>query len=343
MELSVDEIARRIGGTVVGDGSVIINGLAGIEEAGAGEITFVANRKYLSNIETTKASAVIAGVDTESTGQSVLIHHKDPYFAFMQVVRIFHPPKKYDPFVHPTAVIAEDAEISNTAHIGPNVVIESGVRVGASSAVLAGTFVGENASIGESCLIYPNVTIRDHSHIGDRVIIHSGTVIGADGFGFATKDGVHHKIEQIGLVRIEDDVEIGANCTIDRAALGETVIGAGSKIDNLVMIAHNVKIGRGCIIVSQVGISGSTKLGDYVVLAGQAGLVGHIELGDRVIVAAQSGVPKDIPAGTMVLGTPAREAMLQKRIEACIGKLPDLVKRVRSLEKKLKASESDED
>ncbi len=341
MRHTVDEIASRIGGTVAGDGSVRIEGLAAIESAESGEIAFVANRKYLPQLETTRASAVIVSKDTEPAGRPVLILHEDPYFAFMQIVRMFHPPKRYEPAVHATAVIADDAQVDDSAHIGPHVTIESGAKIGASTAILAGTFIGELAEIGEDCLIYPNVTIRDRCKIGDRVIIHPGTVIGADGFGFASKEGVHHKIEQVGIVRIEDDVEIGANCTIDRAALGETVIGAGSKIDNLVMVAHNVKVGKGCILVSQVGVSGSTRLGDYVILAGQVGLVGHIELGDGVVVGAQSGVAKGAKAGTTLFGTPAREMMQQKRIEACIGRLPDLVKRVRSIEKKL--SDSNED
>lgn len=338
MQFTVGEIASRIGGTVAGDGSVRIDGLAAIESAQSGQIAFVANRKYLPQLETTGASAVIVSKDTESSGGPVLILHDDPYFAFMQLVRMFHPPKTYEPSVHPTAVIAEDAEVDESAHIGAHVTIEGGAKIGASTAILAGTFIGEHTEIGDNCIIYPNVTIRDRCKIDNRVIIHPGTVIGADGFGFASKDGVHHKIEQVGIVRIEDDVEIGANCTIDRAALGETVIGAGSKIDNLVMIAHNVKVGKGCILVSQVGVSGSTKLGDYVVLAGQVGLVGHIELGDGVVVGAQSGVAKGAKPGTTLFGTPAREMMQQKRIEACIGKLPDLVKRVRSLEKKLSDS-----
>jgi len=212
-------------------------------------------------------------------------------------------------------------------------VLEDNVTVGENSSIQAGAFVGRDSRIGKNCIIYPNVTIREKTQIGHNVIIHSGTTIGSDGFGYAQVEGRHHKIPQVGIVVIEDDVEIGANCTVDRAAMGETRIGKGTKIDNLVQIAHNVKMGENCIIISQVGISGSTEIGNNVILAGQAGIIGHLKIGDNVIVAAQSGVTHDLDAGNKYLGSPARDMMRQKRIEAIVSNLPEYIKRIREIEK----------
>jgi len=318
-----------------------LTGLAGIQDAGPGDLTFVANKKYLPYLKTTNASAVIAASGTTSDRLTLLLH-PEPYFAFMQAVRIFYPARRYAPGTHPTAVIAESARIDATAHVGPNVVIEDHCTVGKNTAILANDFIGESSEIGDDCLLYPNVTVREKTLIGNRVIVHSGTVIGSDGFGYATSGGVHHKIYQVGRVVIDDDVEIGANVTIDRGTLGDTHIGEGSKIDNLVQIAHNVKMGKGCILVSQVGVSGSTKLGDYVVAAGQVGIVGHIDIGDGVQIAAQSGVARGIEAGTTVFGSPAREKIRAMKIEACVGKLPEYVKQLRELERKVSAISDDD-
>jgi UDP-3-O-[3-hydroxymyristoyl] glucosamine N-acyltransferase len=331
-----------IGAEIAGDESIELKALAGIEEAVPGDLAFIANKKYLRFLETTRASAVIAASGTTSDRVTLLLH-PDPYFAFMKAVALFHPQKTYAPFVHPSAVIAASATIHETAHIGPNVVIDDGVTVGKRSAVLANTFLGEGTAVGDDCLIYPNVTLRERSSVGDRVIIHSGTVIGSDGFGYATSEGKHYKIFQVGHVVIEDDVEIGANVAIDRATLGETRIGRGTKIDNLVQVAHNVRIGEGCILVSQVGVSGSTKLGKYVVLGGQVGLVGHIELGDGVQVGAQSGVARSVEAGKTVFGSPARDISQTMKIEACLRKLPEHIKLLRELDKKVSGTSSDDD
>ncbi len=221
------------------------------------------------------------------------------------------------------------------AHIGPRVVIENGAELGRNSVVLAGSFIGEGSAVGQDSLIYPNVTVRENVRIGKNVIIHSGAVIGSDGFGFVRDEKGHHKIPQVGAVEIEDDVEIGANVTIDRATLGVTRIGKGTKIDNLVQIAHNVHIGRNCIIAGQVGISGSTRVGDESVLAGQAGLVGHISIGKRVVIGAQSGVTKDFPDGTTIFGYPAREIHKAKRIEAHLSRMDLYVQRLREVERTL--------
>ncbi len=334
MSYTVDQIAAKVGGTVAGDGSIEITKMAGIEEASPGDLSFISNKKYERFIETTSASAVIVRADMPDSAVT-LIRHADPYYAFMQAVRLLHPPKTHEPTVHPSAVIAQDAVIDPSAHIGPHVVIDAGTTIGKRSVLLAGTVVGCGCTIGEDCLIHPNVTVRDRCTIGSGVIIHSGTVIGSDGFGYATHQGVHHKIEQIGNVVIEDDVEIGSNVSIDRAALGSTRIGRGTKIDNLVQIAHNVEIGHGCIVVAQVGISGSTQLGNYVVLAGQVGLVGHIKLGDGVRVGAQSGVSRDVEAGGTVFGSPAKEYMREMRIEACLENLPEHIKLLKKIAKEI--------
>ena len=339
---SIREVAEEIGAEIVGDDSIELKGLAGIQEAAPGDLAFIANKKYLRFMETTRASAVIAAFGTTSERLTLLLH-RDPYFAFMKAVRFFHPQKTYAPFVHPSAVISDSATVHETAHIGANVVIDEGVAVGKRSAVLANVFLGEGSVLGDDCLIYPNVTLRERSLVGDRVIIHSGTVVGSDGFGYATSEGKHHKILQVGRVVIEDDVEIGANVTIDRATLGETRIGRGTKIDNLVQVAHNVRIGEGCILVSQVGVSGSTRLGKHVVLGGQVGLVGHIELGDGVQVGAQSGVARSVEAGKTVFGSPARDISRTMKIEACLRKLPEHVKLLREIDKKLSGPSSDDD
>lgn len=343
MLYSLGQIAEKIGGTLYGDPQIEITGVASITEAKPGQLTFVANQKYRAYLKTTRATAVIiapafAEVQDQksATNRLALIEHSNPYYAFGLVLSLFHPEdQKYTPGIHPLAVVDSDALLGRNVHLGPYVVIEKNVRVDDNSVILAGAFVGQNSQIGNDCLVYPNVTIREKVKIGNRCIIHSGTVIGADGFGFAKDQGVYHKIPQVGGVIVEDDVEIGANVTIDRGTLGNTIIGKGSKIDNLVQIAHNVVIGENCIIVAQVGISGSTRLGKNVTLAGQAGLVGHLTIGDNVTVAAQSGIHKDLKPNTVYFGYPARELNKQKRIEAVISHLPEYIERLRILEKKI--------
>jgi UDP-3-O-[3-hydroxymyristoyl] glucosamine N-acyltransferase len=334
MQLTASELSSRIGAELRGDGTVLLNRIAPIESAGPGDLSFIANKKYSKFLETTEASAVIAGKDAGSDSVTLLLH-SNPYYAFMLAARIFSPPRAYEPGVHASANVSADAHVHETAHIGPGVTIEDGVSIGEGSAVLANCVVCAGSIVGDGCTIHPNVTIYDGTRIGNRVTIHGGTVIGCDGFGYATHNGIHHKIPQVGNVIIEDDVEIGANVTIDRATLGATQIGEGSKIDNLVQIAHNVVLGKGCIIVAQVGISGSTKLGSYVVAAGQAGIIGHLKIGDGAIIAAQSGVIRDIEPGNTVLGSPARDIIKSKKIEACLKRLPDALKDLSQIRKKM--------
>jgi UDP-3-O-[3-hydroxymyristoyl] glucosamine N-acyltransferase len=256
--------------------------------------------------------------------------------AFAKVVNLFSKEaQKHPTGIHKHALVSSKAKVGKNVAIGAFAIIEDGANIGDNTIIYGGCYVGHGTKIGKDCLIYPQVCIRERLEIGNRVIIHSGTVIGSDGFGFANVRGVQHKIPQIGTVLIEDDVEIGANVTIDRARFDKTIIGKGTKIDNLVQIAHNVIAGENCIIVAQAGVSGSTVLGKNVTLAGQAGLVGHITVGDNAIVAAQGGVTKSVPANTMVSGYPAKPHDVAKKINACVQNLPNLYKKIRELEKRL--------
>jgi len=340
MRKTLKEIAEFIQGEVIGDGSVIITGANGIKEAEAGDITFLSNPKYYPLLHTTSASAVITSQDILEVNKPV-IRTDNPSLAFAKVISLITPDDATDSLkgLHPSAVLGKGVKLGKDVALGAYVVIEDGVTLGDKTAIYPGTFIGAKSQIGEGSLIYPNVTIRERTIIGKRAIIHSGTVIGSDGFGFVTVLGSHHKIPQVGIVEIGDDVEIGANVTIDRARFDKTVIGSGTKIDNLVQIAHNVVIGKNCLIVAQVGISGSTIIGNNVILAGQVGLVGHINIGDNVIVTAQSGVSKSIPADLLVSGSPARPNMENQRIVACTNNLPKLVVLVRDLKRRIEELE----
>ncbi len=334
MEKTLQELAESVGGEAEGDARVRIKGVAGLKEAGAGEITFLANMKYIGELAATRASAVIAAPGIDVGGRPCL-RAKNPYFAFAKVLKLFVLKRKLPGGVMGGAEVSPEAHVGQDAAIYPNVFVEAGAKIGDRSVLYPGVYVGEGSSIGADCIIYPNVVVREGVKIGDRVIIHGGTVIGGDGFGYATDGGKHFKIPQIGGVVIEDDVEIGSNATIDRGALGDTIIRRGTKIDNLVQIAHNVVVGEDSIIVAQAGISGSTELGHHVVLAGQVGLVGHIKIGDGVQVGAQSGVMNDLEAGRIYTGSPAYPHMEFMRMQAALRKLPELRKRVLELEKKL--------
>ena len=340
--MTVAEIAKLVAGEVVGDGSFIVNGLNGIREAARGDLTFVASEKHFPLLKETKAVAVIAPRHAVDNSK-ILIRVDNPSFAFTQVLKKILPDQStfYPTGIHPTAIIAKTAVLGQEVAIGPYAVIEAGVIIGDGAVIGAHTYIGHQTTIGKSCLIYPQVTVREKIVIGENVIIHSGTVIGSDGFGFITVDGRHEKIPQIGTVIIERDVEIGANVTIDRARFDKTVIGEGTKIDNLVHIAHNVIIGKHCLIVAQVGVSGSSTLGNYVILAGQVGVVGHLSVGDGAIVMAQSGVSKSVKPGEQVFGSPAQpvrdafkaNAHLQ-RLDHYVDTIKELKKRIEALEKK---------
>ncbi len=333
--LTLGEIARQVQAKLEGDADCVITGAAPIGCAGEGDITFVANKRYVSSLAETRASAVVLAPDIPCEGRAVL-RHDNPYLTFARVIDLLYPGVPHvEPGVHNTAVIEDGATLADEAAVGPLCHIRGGASVGAGTQLVSSVFVGNDVTIGRDCLIYPGVRIMDGCRLGDRVTVHSSTVIGSDGFGFAESPTGPRKIKQVGWVEIDNDVEIGSNCSLDRGALGPTRIGAGTKIDNLVQIAHNVEIGRGSIIVSQVGISGSTRIGDGVILAGQVGLVGHIKIGDGAKVAAQSGVSRSLEPGQAVLGSPAREILKAKKIEAALTHLPELLKRVRKLEQKL--------
>lgn len=335
MRKTVKEIARLIEGEVVGDGDILITGASGIKEAREGEITFLANPKYQPLMEKTAASAIITAREIECESKTIIRTDK-PSLAFAKIVSLIAQPHvKHPQGIHPTVVMGKEVSLGRNVAIGPYTVIEDGVSIGDNGIIYPGCFIGANTKMGREVLIYANVSIREDITIGNRVIIHSGTVIGADGFGFVTIEGEHHKIPQIGSVEIGDDVEIGSNVTIDRARFEKTIIGRGTKIDNLVQIAHNVIIGENSIIVAQAGISGSTVIGKGVTLAGQAGLVGHITVGDGAIVAAQGGVTKSVPPNTLVSGYPAKPHTIAKRINACVQNLPRLYETVKELKRKI--------
>jgi UDP-3-O-[3-hydroxymyristoyl] glucosamine N-acyltransferase len=343
MEIPLKELADIVGGEVAGDGSVMIRGVAGIREAGAGDVTFLADPRYEKFLETTKASAVIVPPGTPDQGRTFILSD-NPYLSFIKAVKHFIPERSGHPTgVHPTAVIAESASLGKGVCVGANAVVEGGVSIGDETVVLAGVFVGRRTRIGAECLVYPNVSIREDAVIGDRVIIHCGAVIGSDGFGYARDGEIYLKIPQIGNVVIEDDVEVGANVTIDRAATGSTTVRKGTKIDNLAMIAHNVSIGENSIVVAQVGIGGSTEIGKGVNLAGQAGVAGHIKVGDGAVVAAQAGVTKSVKPGICVSGYPAREHSFARKIYASLQKLPELIKKVADLSERVKKLEEKSD
>ena len=338
MEKTVRELAEYVHGTVIGDDQIVITAVAGIEDAEPGQITFLANPKYRAQLQQTRASAVIVAPQVEISGLTV-IQVENPYLAFAQVLTLFatkrHPPVG----VHETCIIGEGTTLGEQCALGAHVIIGKHVRIGEQTVIYPGVVIGDHVTIGAETLIYPNVSILQDVSIGNRVIIHSGAVIGSDGFGFAPDGAQYYKIPQVGTVVIEDDVEIGANVTIDRAALGKTHIQRGVKIDNLVQIAHNVVIGEHSILVAQVGISGSTKVGKHVTLAGQVGLVGHIQIGDNVVIGAQSGVAKSVPDRTMLSGSPAVEHNLWRKSQVSLLKLPEALKTIRSLAQRIQALE----
>jgi len=339
MKFTLGEIAGLINAELVGDPDVVITGISGIKEAKKGDITFLANSKYSSLISTTKASAIIISRDDLKSSKP-LLKTDNPSIAFTKVVSLAAPNDIQQPQgIHPTAIISEGVKLAKGVGVGAYTVVEKGVEVGEGSVIYSGCYIGHYTKVGEKCLIYPHVSVRERTQIGDRVIIHSGAVIGSDGFGFAMVRGVQEKIPQIGTVAIEDDVEIGANVTIDRARFNKTVIGKGTKIDNLVQIGHNVTTGKNCIIVAQAGVAGSASLGEGVILAGQVGIVGHIHVGDRVIAAGQAGVTKSVPPDTKISGYPARPHDVAKRINACIHRLPELYKKIKELEQKIEELE----
>ena len=323
------------GGDLVGDPKLNITGAASLAEASSGEISFFANRKYIGLLRKTRASAVFVPPDFAEPLAPAQVRVPNPTKAFEQVVIKFAPkPITFAPGVHPSAIVGSGVRLGERVSIQPNAVIEDGSQIGDDTIIGAGSYIGHETVIGSACLIYPLVTIRERSRIGSRVIIHSGAVIGADGFGFEMIDGRQQKVQQLGIVQIDDDVEIGANTTVDRARFGRTWIQQGVKIDNLVQIAHNIIIGKNSVIAAQTGISGSTRVGERVAIAGQVGIIGHIEIADGSMIAAQSGISKSVPGGVW-FGSPAVPLAEAKQQIAWIHRLGKLLARVKEIEKKL--------
>lgn len=321
----------------------MVSGIASLDKAQEGDLSFLGNSRYRNQVAHTQASFLLLpqGFEGEPNPNQIFILTENPSLALAKICRLIESGLRPRPApgIHPSAVIAEDAQVSPEAHIGPLCQIESGAVI-ASGVVLAGqNYIGQSSAIGQDCWLSPRSVVMDYCQLGKRVTLQPGSIIGSEGFGFETRNGVHEKVPQIGGVILEDDVDIGANTTIDRARFDQTIIGAGTKIDNLVQIAHNVVIGRGCVIAGQAGISGSTRLDDYVVLGGQVGLAGHIHIGKGTKIAAQSGVPSDLPAGSFVRGSPAEPYFQEQKLLVLRRRLPEFFKRLSALEEQLQNSQ----
>ena len=334
MPFTAAQIADQLRGEVLGDGSIQLTSIAPADCARPGDLTFAEKEAYFAAAEQSQASAILVPMEFAASGK-VLIRVANPRLAVAKLLPLFFPPDAYSPGIHPGATVAVTAMIDPTAHVGPGCVIGDRVRLGARSVLRGGNHIGRDCQIGDDVCLFPNVVIYPQCQVGHRVSIHAGTVIGSDGYGYVFDEGRHRKVLQVGHVIIQDDVEIGANAAIDRGALGATVIGQGSKIDNLVHVAHNVVMGRNCLVMGQSGFAGSTRLGDYCVIAAQAGIAGHLKLGHQATVGAKSGVMRDVPDKGTVLGIPAAPDKQAKRQMIAIQQLPELIRRTRALEKEV--------
>lgn len=331
---TASEVAGVVGGSVVGDGAVVLTGFAPAAGARTGDLTFAESEEWFDRADQSAASAILVD-GIEKTSAKTLIRVPHARIGFAKALELFFPEPIFAPGIHPTAVVSATAQIDPTAHIGPHCVVGDRAKIGAKVVLDSLIYVGADVSIGSDTQVFPNATIYPRTQIGARVRIHAAAVVGSDGFGYVLDAGTHRKIPQVGNVIIKDDAEIGAGVTIDRGALGATEIGRGAKIDNLVQIAHNVVIGDHCIVVAQAGVAGSSKIGSYTVLAGQVGIAGHLKIGSKVTVAAQSGVMRDIPDGEKWFGSPAQPDRQMKRQILALQQLPELLRRVAQLEKAL--------
>ena len=336
------ELAALVGGQVEGDATLEVQGVAGLEEATAGQLSFYANPRYKKALAKTRASAVLVGTDAPPAAPAVVyVRVENPHLAFAQISQSFHPRRAFAAGRSDRAFIHPDAKVHSEATVLPFATVGRGAVIGARAVLHPGVFVGEHAQVGDDSVLHPNAVVSDHCVIGQRCILHANSVVGADGFGFAfdPKALAHVKIPQAGIARLEDDVELGACSCVDRATLGETVVGRGSKIDNLVQIAHNVTIGPLSIVCAQAGISGSTALGQGVVLGGQAGIAGHLKIGSLARIGAQAGVPQDVEEGANLMGTPTMPMLGWYRSSATFEKLPQMARELKSLRKRLEALE----
>ena len=325
------EIAQKLGCTVDGDANLEITGVAGIEQAQPGELTFLANRKYVPLLERTRASAILITKD-ETRPPMAALRSANPYLDFARAIELFHPAPHYAPSVHPTALIADSAEIGVGAHIGPYCYIADDVKIGSHAILHSFVSIYRGARIGDNFFAHSHACVRENCRLGHRVLLQNGVVVGSDGFGFAREaDGRWYKMRQAGIVRISDDVEIQAHSAIDRATVGETSIGRGTKVDNLVQVGHACKVGEDTLLCGQVGLAGTTHVGDRCILAGQVGAAGHLTIGDGATLTAQSGVPADVPAGAVYSGYPAMDNLAWRKSVALFRRLPDLQKELREL------------
>jgi len=330
---TASEIARQLDGQVIGDPATPLSGFAPAPAARSGDLTFAENENFFHKAEQSAAAAIL--IDGPYTSAcKTLIRVANARVGFARVLPLFFPERAFAPGIHPSSVCASSAEIDPAAHIGPFCVIGEKVKIGPKAVLRGGNHIGDNCIIGAGAQLFPNAVLYSQTQIGRRVRVHAGAVIGGDGFGYVLDAGIQRKIPQVGQVIIHDDVEIGANVTIDRGALGPTIIGQGTKIDNLVQIGHNVIIGEHCLVVAQVGIAGSTRIGSDTTLAGQVGMAGHLKIGNKVIIAAQSGVMHDVPDGGKWLGSPAQPDRQAKRQLIALQQLPELIRRVSELEKR---------
>jgi UDP-3-O-[3-hydroxymyristoyl] glucosamine N-acyltransferase len=330
------DLADLVGGRVEGDPERAVEAIRSLESAGPRDLSFLKDPRYRGQAVASSAGALLVGPSLAGAalGRDLLIAD-DPSYALARLLAVLHPGERRAAGIHPTAILEPGCAVDPAAHVGPYAVIGAGSRIAAGAAVLAFVAIGRGCVVGEGAVLHPHAVLYDGTEVGAGSIVHAGVVLGADGFGYATHGGAHHKVPQIGRVVLEGDVEVGANSTIDRATLGETRIGAGSKIDNLVQVGHNVEVGRHCILCGQAGIAGSTRLGNYVVLAGQSGVSGHIQLGDGVQVAAKSAALSSLEPGAVVAGIPAIEMRKWRRQAVLLSRLEEMSRRVRALEKKL--------
>ncbi|MBI4055036.1 MAG: UDP-3-O-(3-hydroxymyristoyl)glucosamine N-acyltransferase [Elusimicrobia bacterium] len=338
MRLTVQQITELVSGKLEGDPQQVLEGAASLGEATPKDVSFLAHPRYAAQLRQTQAGCVLLPENNAliKSGSFTQIYVKNPQWAFAQVLSQLEPERRSHPRgVHATALIASSAKVAPSASLGAYCVIEEGAEIGEEAILYPQCYVGRNSKIGRRCLLYPQTVVREEVEVGEDCILHSGCVLGADGYGYVFMQQKHKKIPQLGRVKVEAEVEIGANVTVDRATIGTTTIGKGTKIDNLVQIAHNVQIGEHCLIIAQAGIAGSTKIGNGVILAGQAGVIGHITVGDQVRIGAQSGVIGDVPAGAILWGTPAQPHRQSLKLEALQRKLPKLFETVRELKKKL--------
>lgn len=343
MERTVADIAEQLGLSFEGDGSMVLTGVAGLKEAVPGDVSFLAQSRYAGLVQTTRASAVVVDASFTDPFDGVLFRAADANVGFQQVVALFsNPPVECPEGVHPTAVVSPDATLGDGVRIGAHVVVESGAVVDANTCVWPGCYVGHGVCLGEDCILYPQVTIREFCEVGDRVILHPGVVVGSDGFGYeADESGKRTKVGQLGVVSVGNDVEIGCNCTIDRARFGRTRIGNGVKMDNLIHIAHNCVIGDDVVLIAQVGIAGSTIVGERVMMGGQAGAAGHLSIGADSVITARGGVIKDVAPGERMAGFPATTQAKFARAQVHIQRIPQLKERIDALELRIRELESD--